>query len=268
MNYGITEIQNTRTYMEDRTLVFELFNNIWVYCIFDGHNGQHVADYLKYNIFRLFRSNLAEDLLNERTDINLHFLKKIIKDIFLKLDKEIYDYLFSLKDQFRERFQSYMEIGSCSVICIVTHNTIYSINLGDSRILLINDDFKEKALTIDHKACFFREQRLIIANGGYIECGRVNGCLAVTRAFADFCFKNFLLNDPEITITERQVDQKYIIIASDGLWDVIENNELSAIIKNVEKDELSIQELCNFICETAVERKSSDNISCIIVELK
>lgn len=268
MNYSITEIQNERKYMEDRTLVFELFNNIWIYCIFDGHNGHHVAEYLKYNIFRLFKSNMSEELLNNKTDINIHFLKMIIKDIFFKIDREIYEYLYSTKDQFKERFQSYMEIGSCSLICIVTHNAIYSINLGDSRALLVFDDFNVKALTVDHKACFFREQGLIIANGGNIECDRVEGCLAVTRAFGDFSLKKYLLIEPEITITERHINQKYIIIASDGLWDVIENHEMSTIIKNVENDELSPQELSNFICDTAIERKSIDNISCIIVELK
>lgn len=80
----------------------------------------------------------------------------------------------------------------------------------------------------------------IVKSGNLVVNGRVNGDLAVARAFGDFMYKNRETLPPEeqavscvpdIIVHERSVDDNYILFACDGIWDVYPN--LSEFISTV-----------------------------------
>ncbi|CEG36263.1 probable protein partial [Plasmopara halstedii] len=53
---------------------------------------------------------------------------------------------------------------------------------------------------------------------------RVNGCLAVARAFGDAELSQLVIADPEVTVYELYREDEFIVMASDGLWDVLTND--------------------------------------------
>ena len=95
-------------------------------------------------------------------------------------------------------------------------------------------------LSVDHKPSNELEFKRINAAGGWVEFNRVNGNLALSRALGDFVFKKndkkpveeqivIALPDVEVrTITE---DLEFVVIACDGIWDVMKNNEVVQFIR-------------------------------------
>ena len=71
------------------------------------------------------------------------------------------------------------------------------------------------------------------------------------------------VSKPHVFKVELNIGDKYIIIASDGIWDVLDDNEvysLSLIVKNS-------KELCDIIVKNAIDKGSMDNISCFVINL-
>jgi protein phosphatase 1L len=90
---------------------------------------------------------------------------------------------------------------------------------------------------------------------------RVGGVLAVSRAFGDKLLKQYVVVDPEIR--EEVVDDtlEFLILASDGLWDVVSNEEAVALTRSIQDPEEAAKKLL----QEAYKRESSDNITCVVV---
>ncbi|XP_027189832.1 probable protein phosphatase 2C 11 isoform X2 [Cicer arietinum] len=118
-------------------------------------------------------------------------------------------------------------------------------------------------LSVDHKPDRSDERQRIEQAGGFIIWAgtwRVGGVLAVSRAFGDKLLKPYVVADPEIQEEEIEgVD--FIIIASDGLWNVISNKEAVSLVQTITDAEVASRELI----KEAYTRGSSDNITCVVV---
>ncbi|KAL3747379.1 hypothetical protein ACJRO7_016200 [Eucalyptus globulus] len=105
---------------------------------------------------------------------------------------------------------------------------------------------------------------------------RVFGVLAMSRAIGDRYLRPWIIPVPEITFTTRVDEDECLILASDGLWDVMTNDEVGEVARRLLRrrrrlmvDEISpAQAIANYLTETAYGRNSSDNISIIVVDLK
>ncbi|PQP98311.1 putative protein phosphatase 2C 11 isoform X1 [Prunus yedoensis var. nudiflora] len=119
-------------------------------------------------------------------------------------------------------------------------------------------------LSIDHKPDRSDERQRIEEAGGFIIWAgtwRVGGVLAVSRAFGDKVLKPFVVAEPEIQ--EEEIDGvDFIIIASDGLWNVISNKDAVALVQDIEDAEEASRKLI----QEAFARGSSDNITCVVVQ--
>ncbi|XP_064953769.1 probable protein phosphatase 2C 59 [Musa acuminata AAA Group] len=92
---------------------------------------------------------------------------------------------------------------------------------------------------------------------------RVGGVLAVSRAFGDRHLKQFVVADPEIHEEAVDGSLEFLILASDGLWDVVTNEEeVVAIVKPLQDPEQAAKKLL----QEAYQRGSSDNIACVVVQ--
>jgi protein phosphatase 1L len=81
-------------------------------------------------------------------------------------------------------------------------------------------------LSEDHKPSRNDEQDRIEADGGAVIWAgtwRVSGVLAVSRAFGDRALKKFVISLPDVRHEGMAGGEEYIVLASDGLWDVISN---------------------------------------------
>ncbi|MXQ86113.1 hypothetical protein E5288_WYG002100 [Bos mutus] len=125
--------------------------------------------------------------------------------------------------------------GSTAVGVLISPQHTYFINCGDSRGLLCRNR-KVYFFTQDHKPSNPLEKERIQNAGGSVMIQRVNGSLAVSRALGDFDYKcvhgkgpteQLVSPEPEVHDIERsEEDDQFIILACDGIWDVMGNEEL------------------------------------------
>ena len=148
---------------------------------------------------------------------------------------------------------------------IIDNDMLYCANIGDSKCFYIND--KEAIqITEDHNCKNKLEVEAVKKKGAKVFNGRVFGCLLLTKTFGDTDFKEFGINcEPyikKISINKNNI--KYVIIASDGIWDVVDDKQLFKI-----QNELKIgnaEELCNNLINYSLNGGSIDNISCIVLK--
>lgn len=121
--------------------------------------------------------------------------------------------------------------GSTAITCLIKNNRLYCANAGDSRMIACVNG-KVEVLSDDHKPNNEKEHKRICDAGGFVECNRVNGNLALSRALGDFMFKRNTTKIPEEQIvtaypdvTEREIteDWEFAVLACDGIWDVLRN---------------------------------------------
>jgi protein phosphatase 2C len=67
---------------------------------------------------------------------------------------------------------------------------------------------------------------LLQAAGGHVWWDRVMGELAVSRAIGDHCLRPYVIPEPELLMVERTPDDEVLVMASDGLWDVMNSQEV------------------------------------------
>jgi serine/threonine protein phosphatase PrpC len=253
-----------REYMEDFIKIIDCFpkqgfkeKSLYVVC--DGHSGEDVAKITVDRFPQIFKS-----ILN-----NSHDHEEEVKS-YQSIIEGCITQSFRIMD---EELVQYEEVGSTiNIIFMQFENKeriIYSGNLGDSRSILVK---KKEAirLSYDHKAIDKNEIERVKKDGGIILKKRFYGALAITRALGDYTFKIDgcgLSNIPYISRTIVEKDDQYIIMGSDGIWDVINEEKAYKLIQdnpNIAKDPGL---LSKFIVEKAVELGSKDNISCIAIKL-
>uniref|UniRef100_A0A0E0BY96 protein-serine/threonine phosphatase n=1 Tax=Oryza meridionalis TaxID=40149 RepID=A0A0E0BY96_9ORYZ len=212
--------------------------------VFDGHGGPRAAEYLKENLF--------ENLLKHPeflTDTKL-----AISETYQKTDT---DFLESESNAFRDD-------GSTASTAVLVGGHLYVANVGDSRAV-VSKAGKAMALSEDHKPNRSDERKRIENAGGVVIWAgtwRVGGVLAMSRAFGNRLLKPFVVAEPEIQEELVNEDLECLVLASDGLWDVVENEEAVSLAKTEDLPESVARKLT----EIAYSRGSADNITCIVVQ--
>lgn len=82
------------------------------------------------------------------------------------------------------------QAGCTSCVCLITQDTIYCANSGDSRAVIGLKNGKLIELSHDHKPDNEGELKRVREGGGFVEDGRVQGIIAVSRAIGDWEYKN------------------------------------------------------------------------------
>ncbi|RYQ93280.1 hypothetical protein Ahy_B09g099545 isoform B [Arachis hypogaea] len=206
-SYGYSSFKGKRSSMEDffETKISEVDGQtVAFFGVFDGHGGSRTAEYLKDNLFKNLSSH--PDFIKDT--------KTAIVEAFKQTDV---DYLNEEKGHQRDA-------GSTASTAMLLGDRILVANVGDSRVVASRAG-TAVPLSIDHKPDRSDERQRIEEAGGFIIWAgtwRVGGVLAVSRAFGDKLLKPYVVADPEIK--EEEIDGvDFIIIASDGLWNVISN---------------------------------------------
>lgn len=158
-------------------------------------------------------------------------MKEGIREGFLEIDKHMHKLA---------REDNWDRSGSTAASVLISSRHIYFINCGDSRTLLCHDG-QVVFYTEDHKPFNPRERERIQNAGGSVTLQRVNGSLAVSRALGDFDFKEvdwrpqteqLVSPEPEVYELERTPEDEFLILACDGVWDAIGNEELCAFVRS------------------------------------
>jgi len=212
--------------------------------VYDGHGGDKVAIYTGDNLHKI---------IAKQEPFKGGNIEQAIKDGFLATDRAI------LNDPKYEE-----EVSGCTAcIGIITKNKVYVGNAGDSRAVL-GIKGRAKPLSFDHKPQNDAEKARICAAGGFVDFGRVNGNLALSRAIGDFEFKKSAELPPEQQIvtafpdvSEHDIteDDEFLVVACDGIWDC---QSSQAVIEFVRRGIAAGQEL-HAICENLMDNCLASN---------
>lgn len=143
---------------------------------------------------------------------------------------------------------------------------LYTANVGDLRIVLFREG-KSYRLSYDHKASDVNEINRIRDSGGLIMKNRVNGILSVTRSLGDTYMKNLVVGKPFTTSTEITDKDEFMILACDGLWDVISDYKACGIVEESFRVNDDPEVAAKTLCQTAMDHATTDNITVMVVKL-
>ncbi|TFK44694.1 phosphatase 2C-like domain-containing protein [Crucibulum laeve] len=140
---------------------------------------------------------------------------------------------------------------------------LYSANAGDARGVLCRAG-KAVRLTYDHKGSDKQEAKRITDAGGFVMSGRVNGVLAVTRSLGDSSMKEFVVGAPYTTETELCDEDEFLILACDGLWDVVNDQNAVELIRDIDEAQAASQKLLKH----ALANHTTDNVTVVVIRFK
>lgn len=244
--FGHAELQGRRPSMEDAYQYIQQ-NGISFYGLFDGHGGSKVSNFLA--------DNLGKNILNDQA-ITDNPVNALIKGYEKTHNDLIENWAYSQ--------------GSTAVSALIYNNTIYVANVGDSRAVLCSDG-KAVELSFDHKPDREDECKRIINLGGKVlwyGCWRVQGTLALSRAMGDKKLAPYVIAEPEVvTHAIMNKDDEFLILACDGVWDVLTNQEAVEIVKHELMLTKNPEAAARVLVQKAYDSGSADNISAMIVVL-
>lgn len=220
-----SSMQGWRVEMEDAhtiQLPVDSDSDSAFFAVFDGHGGSRFATYCSEHLHKELLSN---------TNFREGKYGCALKSSFLSLDRK-------LQEDVSLNFQ-YELGGTTAVAVLVKENQIFCANAGDSRaVASVAGSVQE--LSFDHKPYNPVEESRIYKAGGWIEFNRVNGNLALSRAFGDFNFKGnpeleqneqIVTVDPDIVAVDITSDHEFMVLACDGIWDVMSNQEVVDFVR-------------------------------------
>lgn len=166
--------------------------------------------------------------------------------------------------------------GCTANTVMITPTHVVCANAGDSRCVLSTLS-EVKAMSIDHKPTDELEKKRIQAAGGTVHMKRVDGDLAVSRTLGDFAYKNRtdlpaaqqkVSPVPDIVVHQRTAEDEFVLLACDGVWDVLSNEEAVTYTRSIfASGENDIVLVAEEIVDYALEKNSRDNISAVIAVL-
>jgi len=285
LSFNFTWIRGNRQSMEDSHLA-EKLENIWLFAIFDGHGGKSVSQLLPKILPKVLKNKIIEATnicfstsftIKEKLAYASKMLtpeqsKQAIINAFEETDIELFR---ELKQTTGKKVDG---VGATAAVVLVHKNFITTAHCGDSRIhlyssrnsdsLYTSTDLESQKIhhcTTDHKPDGRKEKLRIEKNGGIVIVNRINGDLAVARAFGDYQYKeiggssrqNLVISKPDIYTVNTLVKQsqiKGIMICCDGVTDVMTDRDILQIYR------ISRGQSCELI-RKAYRKKSQDNIS-------
>lgn len=260
---GCCGMQGWRKNMEDAHLAdiaFDEEERHGLFGVYDGHNGYRVAKFSAANM-------TAEVLASEN----------LLKG---NLGAALFDAYGNIENTLKNNPQLNNEGGCTAVTVMVANNRVVCANTGDSRAVLCRKSGAVVPLSEDHKPTADEEVRRIEAAGSTIEGGRVNGVLGVSRAIGDFDFKDrpdlpwteqAVTAKPDITEVALTKEDNFIVIACDGIWEVLSNEEVCKFVSEslvATKDDVGrvAEMLIDKCLAPAAPGLGCDNMSVVIVK--
>lgn len=260
---GVASYLGKRQTQEDRIILSD-----FAVSVVDGHGGSHVAESLAHGFC---------DMAN-----NLHDWMEV--ELITAMDKEgcgmsgevaacirgyeACDSAHKTRDLTTFDYEASMT-GAVIASLVFTDKWLHVVNTGDVEVVIAFNDGTGSTVTTRHTP--HSEMDRINESGGYVHLGRLNGNLAVSRAFGDFKLKG-TENTPGPLIATPSVvsypikDVKVIVIASDGFFDVADRASLLRNMHTMPRDDPSIlADLASDYCASAMAEGSRDNVTVGIV---
>ncbi|KAK7265159.1 hypothetical protein RJT34_32775 [Clitoria ternatea] len=225
------------------------------YGVFDGHGGKSAAQFVRDHLPRV----IVED-----ADFPLE-LEKVVTRSFLETDAE-----FARTCS----IESSMSSGTTALTAIIFGRSLLVANAGDCRAVLSRSGGAIE-MSKDHRPLLHTEERMRIKSmGGFIDDGYLNGQLGITRALGDWHLEGMkeqdgkggpLSAEPELKLMTLTKEDEFLIIASDGIWDVFRSQNAVDFARRRLQEHNDVKQCCKEIIEEAMKRGATDNLTAVMV---
>lgn len=273
--------------------------------VYDGHGGPEASRFIADNIFPNLKKFASE---------GMEISEQVIKEAFAETEE---DFLNVVRKQWRTNPQL-ASVGSCCLAGVICNGLVYIANAGDSRAVLGRSErggggVRAVQLSVEHNANVESARKelwsmhpddptiLVMKHRMW----RVKGVIQVTRSIGDAYLKRAEFNreplppkfrlpehftkpilsaDPSVTVTRLKPQDEFMILASDGLWEHLSNQEAVDIVHNSPRQGIARRLLKAALKEAAkkremryadlkeihpgVRRHFHDDITVIVVYLK
>jgi len=223
LRYAVSSIQGWRNTNEDRWVVRKsIAPGVSYFAIFDGHGGSEIAQYCEFLFSKKLKKN--ENFKKRRFSESLY-------ETFIDIDESLntIEGRLKLKEFMDFSIGSISFSGSAAIVILIADGIIHCANIGTSQAFVYTTDHELIYLNETHKAVDVKEQDRIFKAGGFIQNGRINGKLSLSRTIGDFEYKNnsllcleeqMVIPIPSIRSLKIQSNYKLILIGSDGLFEL------------------------------------------------
>ncbi|XP_030470951.1 probable protein phosphatase 2C 21 [Syzygium oleosum] len=308
LSYGLSSMQGWRATMEDAHAAYpDLDDSTSFFGVYDGHGGKAVAKFCAKYLHQQVLKHEAYAAGDLSTPARRAFLRMdemmrgqrgwrelaILGDKIDKFSGMIEGFIWSPRStdtneqtgDWRSEEGPHSDFpgptcGSTACVAIIRDKQLIVVNAGDSRCVLSRKGLAYN-LSKDHKPDLEIERERILQAGGFIQVGRVNGSLNLTRAIGDVEFKQnkslpaekqIVTANPDITTIELCEDDEFLVLACDGIWDCMSSQQLVDCVR----EQLHMESKLSAICERVFERclapsaggEGCDNMTMILVQFK
>ncbi|KAI3783576.1 hypothetical protein L1987_42660 [Smallanthus sonchifolius] len=240
------------------------------YGVYDGHGGSRVADACRERLHKVLGAEMEMEIGNGNT-AEMDW-ERLMVESFAKMDEEV------------NETDLVGSMGSTAVVAVVRDDEIVVANCGDSRAVLSRCG-AAVPLSNDHKPDRPDELERIERSGGRVvnwNGQRVMGVLATSRSLGDRQLNPYVIAKPEVIVKKREDGDEFMILASDGLWDVISNDMACHVVRKcldgriicrrrsqqMNDTQYRMTNAATLLSGLTMARGSNDNISVIVVNLK
>ena len=223
------------------------------YAVYDGHGGSECASYASSNL-HLHLDDEEERWREEPA--------AALRAAFVRSELE-------LRAEFERSGSN--KSGTCALAALMRGHRLIVANLGDCRALLLRSQAHPQSmvqLTTDQRATEPAEHKRITSAGGHVVDGRVLGVLIPSRTLGDFPWKDregggAISSEPEVIEYAVQPEDKYLVIGSDGLFDVLSNKMIGRIVCKMGS---SAQRVCNEIVKELKKKVTNDDVTILVIQ--
>lgn len=249
--FGISHDIGSRNAMEDEYAVYrDAETGFFSAEVYDGHGGRKAAQIAAEMVTPHFLSALSREsgkpLAERRSETEM------LRYAYLSADNRA--------------VEADTQSGTTAAGIYLMGDRFISANIGDTRIVIgVSDGVN--TLTLDHKPDLPEELARIEGKGGYVMplgVPRVQGILAVSRAIGDAYLKPHVIAEPRIVEGYLGRENDFIVIACDGVWDVLTLDIVIAIVRAA----TDAQAAADAVKVTAIDTGSTDNITIIVLDLR
>lgn len=240
---GVIAEQGLRSSMEDAHVVlFNLYKHGDVFCgVYDGHSGSHAASYTAEILHLRFAGHLNRG----------HDPKQAFTYAYREVSQEL----------------STGVSGTTAATVYLFERNMTAANAGDCRAIIVSSD-SVRQLTRDHRVEDADERRRIIAHGGIIRGSYVMRDMAglmPTRSLGDAFFEPAgVTSEPCLNSAKVRKGDLFLVCASDGLFDVMDNHEVAAVVRKANEAQTAADALGREVLELSA---GTDNMTAVVVDL-
>lgn len=211
-----------------------------VFAVMDGHGGEQVARFCKVHLPAEIAKFPSDDVPGA------------LRGAFHRMDDMLTDprnhhLLCALSNRPTRKGIDPAWIGCTAIVCCICRDTIIVANAGDSRAVLCRGGVAVN-MSEDHKPQLPMERARIESAGGRVVhqligthvLHRVNGDLSLSRSIGDLRYKKnawlapeeqMICSTPDIRTFRRRPNDEFMVIACDGVWDVLGSQEVVDCIR-------------------------------------